>query len=115
MRKHFHHTTANMLLQHYGVIKHEDLNIRGLAKSMLAKSMLGASWGMFLTTLTQKAPAYGVQVIAVNPYNTTQMCSGCGTIVPKTLADRVHTCGVCGTVLDRDVNAALNILHAQAA
>ena len=57
-----------------------------------------------------KAESAGIQVIAVNPSNTTQACSGCKIIVPKGLSVRVHVCPDCGLVLDRDVNAARNIL-----
>ena len=60
--------------------------------------------------LEYKAEEAGIQVIAVNPSNTTQACSGCGALVPKELSIRVHTCPNCGLVLDRDVNAARNIL-----
>ena len=57
------------------------------------------------------AECAGAHLVEVNPCNTTQACSGCGVIVPKTLADRVHQCPECGLVLDRDHNAARNILH----
>ena len=57
------------------------------------------------------AECAGAHLIEVDPRNTTQACSGCGVIVPKTLADRVHQCPECGLVLDRDHNAARNILH----
>ena len=53
----------------------------------------------------------GSQVIAVDPYNTGQACSSCGSIVKKKLSDRIHCCPECGVILDRDHNAALNILH----
>ncbi|WP_438319051.1 zinc ribbon domain-containing protein [Sporosarcina sp. FA9] len=57
-----------------------------------------------------KAENAGKQVVLVNPYNTSQQCSNCLTIVKKTLAERVHSC-TCGYVADRDVNAARNILR----
>jgi hypothetical protein len=67
------------------------------------------AWGLFFKWLSYFGVKYGRQIVAVNPYNTSQMCSNCGTIVPKTLEVRTHICG-CGLVLDRDTNAALNIL-----
>jgi len=60
--------------------------------------------------LEYKAESAGIPVIAVKPANTSQACSGCGSIVPKDLSVRIHECPHCGIVLDRDVNAARNIL-----
>jgi len=68
-------------------------------------------WGQFLTFLQRKAAAAGRKVVAVNPANTSQLCSGCGQIVPKKLSDRWHLCPHCGTSLGRDHNAAINILR----
>lgn len=110
-RKDFHCKTAKRLLSKAQVIAHEDLNIRGLAKSRLAKSVTDAGWGQFLQILSIKAASAGCLTIAVNPNGTTQSCSGCGATVPKTLADRWHTCLVCELELDRDHNAAINIKH----
>ena len=77
----------------------------------LAKSISDAGWGAFLTILTYKAACAGRRVIAVNPAYTSQWCSGCGELVEKDLSVRVHTCPHCGLVLDRDQNAAINILR----
>ena len=52
----------------------------------------------------------GAEVVRVNPAYTTQICSACGYKIPKTLADRIHNCPICGIKLDRDHNASLNIL-----
>ena len=76
----------------------------------LALSSHDAGFGLFRQMLEYKAESAGIPVIAVNPANTTQACSGCGSIVPKGLSVRVHECPDCGLVLDRDVNAARNIL-----
>ncbi|MFQ3585054.1 MAG: transposase [Cyanobacteriota bacterium] len=108
-RKDFHYKTAKRLLRGGQHIAHEDLNIKGLAKLRLAKSVTDAGWGQFLQILSLKAASAGVSTIAVNPNGTTQDCSCCGTTVPKTIADRWHSCHVCGLELDRDENAALNI------
>lgn len=61
--------------------------------------------------ITYKAEEAGKIVTAVNPKNTTQQCSRCMAIVPKTLKDRVHTCPHCGLSIDRDLNASINILR----
>lgn len=107
-RKDFHYKTAVQLVSKYNVIAYEDLNIRGLAKTRLSKSILDAGWSEFLSIVTVKAESAGRITVAVNPSGTTQRCSGCGTIVHKTLSDRWHSCS-CGVELDRDVNAAINI------
>lgn len=113
LRRDFHHKTARALVTRYSTIVHENLNIRGIARSRLATSTLDVAWGSFLHILSYKAEEAGVTVIAVPPHNTTQACSQCGTLpaVPKTLADRVHSCSYCGHVADRDLNAAQNILR----
>ena len=109
-RRDFHHKTALHLVRRYGLIAREDMNIRGITRTSLAKSTHDTGWAAFLAILAHKAEEAGVWVIAVNPRNTTQACSGCGALPPVrlTLADRVHTCP-CGLTLDRDENAARNI------
>ncbi|MCG8352175.1 MAG: transposase, partial [Chloroflexales bacterium] len=92
----------------------EDLNLRGLARSRLAKSILDAAWGAFLDILTCKAASAGGQVIRINPRFTTQNCSQCGDLVQKSLSARTHICPSCGYIADRDINAAQNILRAGA-
>jgi putative transposase len=113
LRRDFHHKTARAQVTRYGTIVHEDLNTRSIARSRLAKSTLDVVWGSFLQILSYKAKEAGATVIAVPPHNTTQACSRCGALpdVPKTLADRVHSCPYCGYVADRDLNAAQNILR----
>src|SRR5206468_11881614 len=81
------------------------------AKAGLNKSIFDASWSMFRSILTQKAESAGRVVIAVNPAYTSQDCSKCGNRVSEALSERVHLCPCCGLVLDRDVNAARNILR----
>lgn len=107
-RKDFHYKTANELLKRYDIVGHEDLNIKGLAKSRLAKSINDAGWGQFISILRVKAESAGLITIAVNPNGTSQNCSNCGSKVPKTLAVRTHSCS-CGLVLCRDINASINI------
>jgi putative transposase len=68
------------------------------------------NWSNFLSILANKAENAGLQVIGVSAYNTSQNCSACGVKVPKELSERWHTCG-CGCSLDRDHNAAINIMN----
>jgi putative transposase len=113
-RRDFHFKTAKRYADAHSTIVVEDLNIRGLARSKLAKSILDAAWGAFLFILTYKAGSAGGQVVRINPRFTTQKCSRCGELVQKSLSVRTHICPSCGYVADRDVNAAQNILKAGA-
>lgn len=110
-RKDFHYKAANKLLQQGKHIAHEKLNIKGIAKTRLAKSIHDVGWGQFLQILSIKAERAGLLAIAMNPNGTSQNCSGCGTKVPKQLKDRIHICPECGLTLDRDHNAAINIKY----
>ena len=108
-RKDFHYKTATNLLKKNNVIAHEKLNIKGLAKTRLSKSINDAAWGQFLTILASKAEKAGLLTVAVKPHGTTQECSCCGKTVKKALSDRQHSCPHCGFEADRDLNAAINI------
>ncbi|WP_293339904.1 transposase [Microcoleus sp. CAWBG58] len=108
-RKDFHFKTAGNLLKQYDVIAVEDLNVKGLARTRLAKSVLDAGWSSFLEILTNKAVNAGLLVVIVSAHNTSQDCSNCGGKVPKKLHIRWHDCPHCGCSLDRDHNAAINI------
>lgn len=108
-RKNFCHHVSKDLLNQYDLIAHEALKISNMARGHFAKSIMGAAWGQLLFQLAYKAESAGKYVVAVNPYNTSQVCSGCGVIVRKKLSERQHVC-ICGTELGRDHNAALNIL-----
>ncbi|MTJ20325.1 IS200/IS605 family element transposase accessory protein TnpB, partial [Dolichospermum sp. UHCC 0352] len=107
--KDFHFKTANDLLKKYDVVAVEKFNIKGLAKTRLAKSINDAGWGQFISILTVKAENAGLQVIAVNPNGTSQECSSCGQKVKKPLSQRIHNCPNCKVSLCRDLNAAVNI------
>jgi len=109
-REMFHYQVAHWLCHNYDLIAVEDLNIEGLARTRLAKSIYDVSWGKFLTILEAVVVKYGVHLVKVSPHNTTQDCSGCGIKVPKTLSVRLHQCHKCGLEMDRDQNAATNIL-----
>jgi putative transposase len=110
-RRDFHHQTARALVERYGLIAVEQLNVKGLASGMLAKAVGDAGLGQFIRILTDKTAEAGRSLVAVKPAGTTQRCSGCGVVVPKILAQRQHRCTACGLVLGRDLNAALNVLH----
>ena len=78
----------------------------------LSKSISDAGWGTFLQWVKYYGAMHQIPVIAVPPQFTSQDCSGCGTRVQKSLSVRTHLCPHCGLILDRDENAAVNILHA---
>jgi putative transposase len=97
-------------------VAHEELNVKGLARTRLAKSVLDAGWSNFLSILANKAENAGLLIVKVRAHNTrlrlaslTQDCSNCGEKVEKKLHIRWHDCPHCGCSLDRDHNAAINI------
>ena len=105
------HQAAARLIRDYDVIAVEALNIKGLARSALARDVHDASWARFISILRYGAAKAGARLIEVDPRNSSQDCSGCGTRVPKGLEERWHDCPHCGLSIDRDLNAARNILH----
>ena len=110
-RRDFAHKTALTLVRRCDCIAVADLHIRGMLRShALAKHIQDAGWDQFRTILSQQAASAAKTVIAVNPAGTSQTCSDCGSRVPKQLSDRWHSCPYCGCELDRDHNAARNIL-----
>jgi len=128
-REDFLHKQANRLLCDFDVIIHEDLNIQGMkrrpepkqdeegkylpnnagAKSGLNKSISDVSWGKFFEILKYKALVAGKTVIAIDPKYTSQICSGCKSVVKKSLSMRTHICPVCGLIIPRDYNSAIYI------
>ena len=93
------------------LVAYEDLKIRTMVKNhCLAKSIQDAGWYQFRVWLEYFGKKYGKATIAVPPAYTSQECSGCGAIVKKSLSSRTHTCE-CGCELQRDHNAAINILR----
>jgi len=91
-------------------VAYEDLQVRNMVKNhKLAKSISDAAWSQFAQWLQYLGRVYGKTVVAVAPQYTSQNCSNCGNTVKKSLSVRTHVCG-CGTMLDHDHNAALNIL-----
>jgi len=111
-RANFAHQESRKAVNTYGVIAVEDLSInRMMHNHCLAKSIHDAAWRQFIAYLTYKAEDAGRRLVAVNPAYTSQTCSQCGYRARKELSERVHRCSCCGLVLDRDHNAALNILR----
>ncbi len=109
-RRDFLHKVSAELTRRFTHIAYEDLNVRGLARSMLAKAVHNAAWGTLAGLLAYKAANAGGASEPVDPRGTTIDCSGCGVEVPKGLAARVHRCPDCGLILCRDWNAARNVL-----
>lgn len=112
-RKDFAHKVSRMYVNTYDQIIVEDLNIKQLKEHKFKstrRSVSDVSWNQFISFLTYKAESAGKFLIKVNPKNTSQICSFCGSYVQKDVSVRVHNC-TCGLSLDRDYNAALNILN----
>src|SRR5207248_1638149 len=113
-RQNFHHQEARKLVDRHGALAIEGLRIKNMVRNhCLAKSISDAGWNQFLTILVTKAEEAGLRVVVVNPAGTSQVCSGCGRSVPKTLSDRWHTCPYedCGLSLQRDHTSARAILN----
>ena len=111
-RRDFAFKVVKKLIIGYDVIVIEDLTITNMVKNHhLAKSINDVAWGMFFDILLGKAEEAGREVIKVNPKNTSQVCSSCGSTVKKDLSIRWHNCPECGLFLHRDINAAINILQ----
>lgn len=114
-RKDYLHKQSSELVSNYEFLAVEGLNVKGMIKKGgkqkrgLNRSMSDAALGLFLQLLASKAEEAGCEVVQVPPKDTTQACCICGTIVRKGLYDRTHACS-CGLVMDRDLNAAINIL-----
>ena len=109
-RADFLHKTTTSLVNSYSLIAMETLASQEMAEQNFGKSINDAGWGMFANMLRYKAESAGCQVVFVNPKNTTQECSRCHEIVKKDLTVRIHDCPSCNLVMDRDLNAAHNIL-----
>jgi putative transposase len=110
-RRDFWHKVTRDLVTRFGLIVLEDLNLDFMLRNPhLALSAHDAGLGEFRQLLAYKAEEAGTQVVTVNLAYTSQVCSACGEMVQKSLSVRVHQCPYCGLELDRDVNAARNIL-----
>jgi IS605 OrfB family transposase len=111
-RRDFHHKLSTKVIRENQAVTVEDLAVKGLARTGLAKSVHDAGWSTFTSMLEYKARLYGREFRKVGRFEpTSQVCSACGVQGgPKALSIREWTCGQCDAVHDRDVNAARNIL-----
>ena len=104
----FCHRLSRLLVDRFDRIAVENLNIKGLAASWLAKSVSDAAWGIFLNQLRYKAEYAGRVIVEVDPRGTSQTCPQCAAVARKELSERVHRC-LCGCVMGRDHAAAIVI------
>lgn len=114
-RRDFLHKTTTELIQNYDIIAIEDLGVANMVKNhKLAKSITDSSWGSFRTMLEYKAKWYGKRVVVINRfYPSSKLCNNCEWKNNElTLSQREWVCKNCDTLLDRDINAAKNILDA---
>jgi putative transposase len=107
------HQQSAALVRRADLIAVEDLKVSNMVRHRtLARSISDASWSRFVSMLSYKVEKTGGYLVRVDPRNSSQKCSGCSELVPKSLAVRTHACPSCGLVIDRDHNASLNILRA---
>ena len=118
LQNHRKNNTENIsayIVKNHDIIGMEDLSVRGLRKISKTRTMTNGyndpSLGTLVRRIKDKASSAGRIVILVDPKDTSQLCSQCGSIVKKDLWTRVHSCPFCGFTADRDVNAAKNILR----
>jgi putative transposase len=110
-RKDFAHQLSREWVDRFGRIVFEKLAEKNMLRNhCLAKSISDAAWNQLIAYTTYKAENAGRVVVVVDPRNTSRQCSCCGTMVEKSLSVRIHACPVCGLMMDRDQNAAINIL-----
>ncbi len=110
-RRDWWHKVVHQLVNTYGLIAIEDLSLSFMLRNgNLSRAAHDVALGIFYELLDDKAIEAGVEVVKVNPKNTSQRCNGCGAMVKKDLRVRTHHCPDCGFTVDRDVNAARNIL-----
>ncbi|MEH2284895.1 MAG: transposase [Nostoc sp.] len=111
-RKDFAVKLARCVIQSNDLVAYEDLMVRNMVKNKkLSKSISDAAWSAFRDWLEYFGKVFGVATVAVPPHYTSANCSNCGKVVKKSLSTRTHKCHHCGFVLDRDWNAARNILE----
>jgi putative transposase len=113
-RNNFAHQESRKLVDRYGLLIFEKLDIQGMQANgnrHINRSIRDVAWARFVQYSTYKAERAGRAVVRVDPRGTTQECCACGQVVPKDLSLRVHDCPHCGLTIDRDLNAARNILR----
>ncbi len=111
-REDFNHKLSRELVDNYDLIVFEKLQIQNMVKNHhLSKSINDASWYQLIQFTSYKAEWAGRNVEQINPRNTSKTCSVCGQIQSMPLSQRTYVCETCGNVIDRDHNAAINILN----
>lgn len=110
-RKDFAHKVSTAIVKNHDVIAVEDLNIKGMVKNRhLSRAISDVGWGLFLDMLKYKAEWAGKHFVQIGRFEaSSKTCSACGEKKPMPLSVRTYACGGCGTVIDRDWNASLNI------
>ena len=112
LRQDFAVKLARCVVQSSDLVAYEDLQVRNMVRNTkLSKSISDAAWSAFRQWLEYFGKVFGVVTVAVPPHYTSANCSNCGKAVKKSLSQRTHRCHHCGFVLDRDWNAAINILE----
>src|ERR1035437_3085725 len=113
-RREFHHQLSTAMIRENQAVAVEDLCVKGLARTRLAKSVHDAGWSAFTGMLEYKARLYGREFHRIGRFEpTSQVCSACGVKDgPKPLHIRTWQCQACGAWLDRDINAAVNVAKA---
>jgi putative transposase len=106
----FHHEASRWIVNSFGVIAVEDLNVKGLTRGMLSRPVNDAGWASFFDKLSYKAESAGRVLVKVDPRGTSQACI-CGATVRKTLSERWHDCPACGLSAGRDHVSARVILQ----
>ena len=109
-RNYLHRLTSEIVKMHDFIAVEKLETKKMLGNRQLARSIQEQTWGKFAALLNEKAESAGVKMVRVDPKGTSQECSSCGATVKKNLSVRMHKCD-CGLEMDRDVNAAINILH----
>jgi putative transposase len=111
-RKDFAVKLARCVVQSNDLVAYEDLKVKNMVKNKkLSKSISDVAWRAFRNWIEYFGKVFGVATVAVPPHYTSQNCSSCGKVAKKSLSQRTHQCPHCGFVLDRDWNAARNILE----
>jgi putative transposase len=111
-REDFAHQRSHELVNSYQVIAFEALEPQQMGRNRgMRKSIADAAWTQLIEYTSNKAEEAGRTVVLINPRNTSKICSRCDRLLEKDLSVRVHDCPDCGLVVDRDQNAAINILR----
>lgn len=110
-RRDFQHKLSHRLVNEFGFIAIEDLNLKSLERGYVRKGIVEVSWGQFARFLAYKASSAGCQLVRVDPKYTSQTCPQCDSHVSKSLSDRIHNCPHCSYTAPRDIAAAQVILN----